>query len=131
NSGSNSVDVYLDVIDPKTGAINLNNKQTFAVGDEPSSVLVADVNGDGIPDLVVTNAGSNDVSVLFGTGTINKDGSISNWSTKPGPRLKVGSGPNSVVFETVTQTGGTLPPGQYLIVSNAQSNNLYALPSVG
>ena len=34
----------------------------------PSSVAVADVNGDGKPDLVVANYGSNTVSVLLGNG---------------------------------------------------------------
>jgi hypothetical protein len=38
------------------------------VGSAPSSVTVADVNGDGHPDLVVTNIISNTVSVLLGNG---------------------------------------------------------------
>jgi hypothetical protein len=40
----------------------------FAVGFDPSSVAVADVNGDGRPDLVVANTGSYTVSVLLGNG---------------------------------------------------------------
>lgn len=39
-----------------------------AVGSLPSSIAVADFNGDGIPDLATTNAGSNTVSVLLGNG---------------------------------------------------------------
>src|SRR5205807_314537 len=38
----------------------------FAVGSSPISVAVADVNGDGTPDLVVTNENSNRVTVLLG-----------------------------------------------------------------
>jgi hypothetical protein len=40
--------------------------QSFGVGARPAAVAVADLNGDGGPDLITTNAGSNDVSVLLG-----------------------------------------------------------------
>jgi len=39
--------------------------QTFAAGTGPSSVAVADFNGDGRPDMVVANLGSGTVSVLL------------------------------------------------------------------
>jgi hypothetical protein len=42
--------------------------RTFPAGRGPSSVAVADVNGDGRLDLAVANAGSNNVSVLLGNG---------------------------------------------------------------
>ena len=38
------------------------------VGNGPSSVAVADFNGDGFPDLAVTNRGDNTVSILLGNG---------------------------------------------------------------
>ena len=40
----------------------------FTTGTNPKSVAVADVSGDGLPDLVVANYGSNSVSVLLGNG---------------------------------------------------------------
>src|SRR5690349_11514399 len=40
----------------------------FDVGSNPKSVAVGDLNHDGIPDLVVANHNSNDVSVLLGKG---------------------------------------------------------------
>ena len=43
-------------------------QQTFAPASSPISLAVADVNGDGKPDLVVANANSNSVSVLLGNG---------------------------------------------------------------
>lgn len=41
---------------------------TFPAGAGPSQLAVADVNGDGIPDLLVTDALSNTLSVLLGNG---------------------------------------------------------------
>jgi hypothetical protein len=42
--------------------------RAFAAGSDPSAVAVADVNGDGKPDVVTANYGSDDVSVLLGMG---------------------------------------------------------------
>jgi hypothetical protein len=44
------------------------SQQTFTVGNGPTSVATADVNGDGKPDLIVANdLGSGTVSVLLNT----------------------------------------------------------------
>jgi VCBS repeat protein len=59
------------------------------VGIFPQSVAVADLNHDGLPDLVTANAGSNDVSVLLGRG----DGTF----TAP-RRFTVGTNPVSVAI---------------------------------
>ncbi|HET9503538.1 MAG TPA: FG-GAP-like repeat-containing protein [Hymenobacter sp.] len=40
----------------------------YGTGSSPRGIAVADVNGDGKPDLLTTNSGSNDVSVLLGNG---------------------------------------------------------------
>jgi hypothetical protein len=40
----------------------------YPAGMDPVSICVGDFNGDGIPDLVVANSGSNSVSVLLGKG---------------------------------------------------------------
>ena len=51
---------------------NPTHAQTFATGTKPFCVAVADVNGDGRPDLVIANSGSRyvagNVSVLLGNG---------------------------------------------------------------
>src|SRR6202022_2686894 len=67
SSGSNAVVVYRT-----TGVVNgvpsfAPAPQTYFVGTAPASVTVADVNGDKIPDLLIANQDSNDVSVLFGS----------------------------------------------------------------
>ena len=40
----------------------------FDAGEHPVAVAVADVNGDGVPDLVTANQWSDNVSVLLGRG---------------------------------------------------------------
>ncbi|MFM6897556.1 MAG: FG-GAP repeat domain-containing protein, partial [Microcystis panniformis] len=57
----------------------------FTVGNRPSSVTVGDFNGDGKSDLATANAGSNNVSVLLGTGT-GSFGPATNFSVGITPR---------------------------------------------
>ena len=49
-------------------SVNFNPAVNYGAGSAPRSVAVGDFNGDGKPDLVVANTGSNTVSVLLGNG---------------------------------------------------------------
>jgi len=46
---------------------------SFDVGSNPSSVAIADLNGDGRPDLAVALPASQAVSVLLGNGTARSE----------------------------------------------------------
>ena len=59
-------------------------------------MAVGDVNGDGIPDLVVANYGDNTVSVLLGNG----NGTFQTQQT-----FAAGYGPNSVAIGDVNGDG--------------------------
>src|SRR6266478_4720172 len=61
----------------------------FPVGHAPFSVAVAELNGDGKLDLVVANAGSDDVTILLGNG----QGGFLEASGSP---ISAGAGPFSV-----------------------------------
>jgi hypothetical protein len=119
NSGGNNVLVYPGLTDGGFGPA-LNNGNGFAVGTNPVSVTVADVTGDGRPDLIVANQGSNDVSIL-----INKE-QASGFTFVQGPRLRAGQGPVGVLYGDFTPDG--IPA---LLVSDSGSKNLLLLPSLG
>ncbi len=66
---------YVTVIDESDLRVFLGNgdgtfqaAQLYKAGNGPTSVIVTDINADGIPDLVVGNGGDNKVSVLLGIG---------------------------------------------------------------
>src|SRR5206468_3532926 len=69
---------------------------SFAVGSDPQSLAVADVNGDGKRGLVVAKRISNSVSVLLGNG----HGTFQNAQN-----FAVGSGPLSVAVADVNGDG--------------------------
>jgi hypothetical protein len=49
------------------GTLGFAPQQTFAIGSRPYTVVTADVNGDGKPDVLVADAASDAVSVLLDT----------------------------------------------------------------
>ncbi|WP_439622718.1 FG-GAP-like repeat-containing protein [Gemmata sp.] len=67
NSITNGVSVLLNTTAPGAAALTFAPRRVFAVGAGPAAVAVADVNGDGRPDIVTANTGSNTVSVLLNT----------------------------------------------------------------
>ena len=122
SSGSNSVVVYRTTA-VKNGAIAFAPKpQTLFVGTDPVSVTVTDLNGDGVPDLLVANQGSNDVSVIFGSYNASGD-----WVGTLGPRLKSG-GDGPIAASVQDLTGNGVPD---LAVFNGGSGTVTELPGVG
>ena len=52
----------------RSAATEFATATSYAVGTNPSAVVVADFNGDGKPDIAVVNSGSNNVSILLNNG---------------------------------------------------------------
>ncbi|HET9087826.1 MAG TPA: FG-GAP-like repeat-containing protein [Acidobacteriaceae bacterium] len=91
--------------------------QTYPVGRLPFQVAIGDLNGDGIPDLAVTNMGANTVSILFGGagGTFTA-----------GPTMATGTNPFGVAIGDFTHSGF---PG--IAVTCYSSSQLYVFPNNG
>ncbi len=119
NTGSNNVLVYPGLGTGQFGPA-ANGGHGFFTGTNPTGMEVADLNGDTIPDLLVANSGSNDVSILLGQGT------GSNWIVTPGPRIKSAAGPVAVAVGNFLGTGHL-----DLAVANQQANNVQVFPGVG
>ncbi len=95
------------------GGLSFRLVKTFPAGKNPSAIAIGDFNGDGKPDLVVANSGSNDVSVLLGDG---KGGFA------PAVNFPVGTNPVSL------KVGGFNKDGKDdIVVANKDSKNITIL----
>jgi hypothetical protein len=119
NSGSKNVSVLLG---NNTGTFTAATNSPFTVGNGPSSALVADLNQDGKPDLVVTNKTDGTISVLLGDGTGTK------FTAATGSPITVGTAPVSVAVGTMTSNANAFLD---LVVVNSGSNNLTVLLNNG
>lgn len=122
NDISNSVSVFLNTATP--GSIDSTSfaaKVDFATGVNPVGVAIADVNGDGKPDIVTSNYYSNTVSVLRNTsakGGIN----CNSFATKTD--FTTGNHPYSA---TLADLNGDGKPE--IIVANSADSSVSVFPN--
>ena len=95
NSASDTVSVLMNEGGSK-GNVNFAPQVTFATGQQPFALAVADLNGDGKADIITANAASDTVSVLMGNG----DGSFGRASA-----FSVGSRPYGVAAADLNGDG--------------------------
>jgi hypothetical protein len=118
NKGSDDVSILLN--EPTaSGGFTFVPGPRLRAGPGPTSTVVQDVTGDGIPDLVVTDSGSNQVRIIPGVG-----GGFFNDQTARG--LAVGSDPGQILV-------GTFTPGQgpQILTVNQGSNDVTLISNPG
>ncbi len=87
---------------------------TYSVGSEPSALAIADYNGDGIPDVAVSNYGDATVSVLTGTG--------SGAALQASNTYTVGTGTAGIAAVSASTVGGSAG-GAGLVTADAGSGS--------
>ncbi|MDP2886152.1 MAG: FG-GAP-like repeat-containing protein [Ignavibacteria bacterium] len=121
NYGSNSaVSVFRNT--SSSGSITSGSfapKVDFATGTNPYSLAISDIDGDGKPDIVTANNGSNTVSLFRNTSS---SGSITSGSFTAKTDFAVGTGPSGVVLSDVDGDG---KPD--IIITNQNSNTVSIL----
>ncbi len=117
NTGSNNVLIYPGLGNGQFGPA-LNRGHGYFVGTNPIAIAVANLNGQ--PDVLVADAGSNDVDILLGHG------SGASWTLGPGPRIKTQGGPDALAVGSLTGSG---QPD--LFVANSQANTVEQFQGIG
>ncbi len=86
NNGSGSISILLGNGTEGQGDATFAMAINYSVGEAPSSIATADLNGDLISDIVTTNILSNDLSILFGNGSNGiGDGTFSSGGSLDSP----------------------------------------------
>jgi hypothetical protein len=85
-----------------SGAVNFADQEPFTAGTTPSSVAIGDIDGDGKPDLMLANYGSNTVSVYRSTSS---SGAITAGSFAAQVTFATGTQPRSVAIGDIDGDG--------------------------
>ena len=117
NTGDNSVGVLLNTT-AAIGSPTFASSVVFPTGNGPTTVIASDINGDGIADVVTSNGGSNDISILLNTTPAG----ASAVSLASAHAVPVGHYPRSVAAANLYQLGRN-----DLVVANANDNTLTVL----
>src|SRR5580704_10070582 len=89
-----------DTIEPKPQPPNTFTRVVIPTGHHPGSIVVADVNHDGKPDIIVASTVDDAVSVLLGDGN-------GHFAPAPGSPVACGSAPNDIAVADMNGDGNS------------------------
>jgi hypothetical protein len=122
NGYSAQVTVLLNTT-PQGAATPTFSSQTFATGNSPNQIAVADFNGDGKPDLAVANAaggGTGDFYVSLLINSTTPGASSASFNLVSGPDLGNGNNPTSMA---VADFNGDGKPDLAVAVATGNASN--------
>ena len=114
NNADSTISIYRN--NSISGSITFDTRVDFTVGSSPYDVAIGDIDGDGKPDLAVTDNVNNTVSVLRNTST---SGSITSGSFAAKIDFSTGTNPSRVAISDIDGDG---KPD--LIVNNLDDNTV-------
>lgn len=121
NTSSDDVAVFEGLGDGRFAPVEVYTTRVGAGGDGPEALVLSDVTGDSIPDVITANAISDDVTVLVADGVGGLHAPI-RISTLVG---EAGDAPSGVTVADVTEDG---QPD--VITANSGSHDVTILPGV-
>jgi len=101
NQGSNSISVLLNQTEPGSMTASLVPGATISIGSYTSWVSVADIDGDGRPDIVVTSPGNNTIPILLNQTVPGATTASFKLLSSPG----VGSEPSALAIADFSGSG--------------------------
>ncbi len=111
NAGSASISVFLNTSTSTT--TSFASGQTISVGNTPKQLAATDINGDGKPDLVVTDSGTHPTVLINTTTNGSSSASFSSSSLTAVPQYSVG-------IAAPDLNGDTIPD---LVFANSNNSN--------
>ncbi|WP_293156777.1 DUF4347 domain-containing protein [Microcoleus sp. bin48.metabat.b7b8b9.023] len=144
---SNTTSILLNTTPTNATTPTFASRVTFITGNDPISVSIGDINGDGLPDLAVANSNSNTASILLNTTpkvtavtATTPDGSYGVGSTIPitvtfdaavnitgTPRLQLETGTTDQFATYASGSGGTALTFNYVVQPGDTSLDLQYL----
>ncbi len=117
NQLSNSVSIFRNISTPGSFTTSsLASRIDLGVGSNPTSVAIGDVDGDGRPEIMASNSGANNISVLR---NVSVPGTFNSASFSSAVNFTTGSSPRNIVLGDLNGDGKP-----EMIVTNQSSTTI-------